>query len=177
MDISRKRALFIVADKGFRDEELLEPKKILEDYKVRIVIANSSGKESRGMLGSRQEASTAINKVDINDYDAVIFIGGSGSTMYWNEKTALNIAKEAYLKGKLVCSICLASGTLANAGILRGKKATGWPDTKELIMKNGGEYTGKDIEISGRIITASGPKAAVRFGEEIVKALSKNNEE
>ena len=86
----------------------------------------------------------------------------------------MSIAKEAYLKGKTVCSICLASGILANAGILSGKKSTGWIDTKTLIEKNGGTYTGNDLEVSGRVITALGPKAAVKFGDAILKSLSQN---
>ena len=178
MDLSNKRVLFIIAPKDFRDEELLEPKKVLESYKVRIIIANNTGTISRGMLGARVEPSTTIEKVDVNDYDAVIFVGGSGSTVYWEDKTALKITKESFLKGKIVCSICLASGTLANAGVFSGKKATGWPDTRVLIEKNGGTYTGKDVEISSRVISALGPKAATKFGEEIAKALGKEvNEE
>ncbi len=177
MDLSNKRVLFIIAPENFRDEELLEPKKVLENCKCKIVIANNNGKTSRGMLGSRVDVHTTTNKADVNDYDTIIFVGGAGSTVYWNDKTALNIAKEAYLKGKVVASICLASGTLANAGIFRGKNATGWPDTKSLIEKNGGTYTGKDLEISGRVISAKGPSAAKKFGEAIAKVLEKNVKE
>lgn len=177
MDLSNKRVLFIISSENFRDEELLEPKKVLESYKARIVITNNTGKTSKGMLGARVDVHTTINKVDVNDYDAIIFVGGSGSTVYWNDKIALNIAKEAFLKGKVVASICLASGTLANAGIFKGRNATGWPDTKILIEKNGGTYTGKDLEINGRLISAKGPSAAVKFGEAIAKALEKNVKE
>lgn len=177
MDLSNKRVLFIISAENFRDEELLEPKKVLESYKARIVIANNTGKTSRGMLGTRADVHTTINKVDVNDYDAVVFVGGSGSTVYWNDKTALNIAKEAFLKGKVIASICLASGTLANAGIFNGRNATGWADTKILIEKNGGTYTGKDLEINGRLISAKGPSAAIKFGEAIAKALEKSVKE
>ena len=176
MDLSTKRVLFIIAPKDFRDEEFFEPKKTLEDNKVRIVIANSTGKTSRSMFGERVEPTTILDKINVNEYDAVIFIGGSGSVVYWEDKHAIHIAKEAYLKGKIVCSICLASGILANSGILSGQNATGWPETKTLVEKNGGTYTGKDLEISGRLITALGPKAATKFGEAIVKALSRTNE-
>lgn len=174
MDLKGKRVLFIIADKNFRDEELFVTKEVLEKQKASTVVANISGKESRGMLGGRIEPNITIDKVDVNSFDAIVFVGGSGSNVYWDNKTALNIAKEAFLKGKIICSICLASGTLANAGIFRGRNATGWPDTKELVEKNGGTYTGNDVEISGRIISALGPKTASKFGEEIAKALGKN---
>lgn len=174
MDLTGKKVLFVVADKNFRDEELFEPKSVLENYGVKISVADVSGKEARGMLGGRIEINITIEKVNVNDYDAIIFVGGSGSTIYWNNKIALNIAKESFLKGKVIASICLASGTLANAGIFREKNATGWPDTKKLVEDNGGTYTGKDLEINGRVISAKGPSAAKIFGEAVAKALVKN---
>ena len=39
------------------------------------------------------------------------------------------------------------------------------------IVGAGVNYTGKDMEIDGNIITASGPKAADKFGEALVKTL------
>ena len=118
-----------------------------------------------------------FSQVNINDYEAVIFVGGQGSKEYWENKTALNLAREANLKGKIIGAICSATGTIANAGLLKGKKATGWEDTKELVEKNNGVYTGNDIEISGRIVTAKGPKQALKFGEEIFKILKSMNHE
>ncbi|MBI2148414.1 DJ-1/PfpI family protein [Candidatus Woesearchaeota archaeon] len=172
MDLSGKVILFVIAPNNFRDEELLEPRKILENYKAKTVVASNILGTASGMLGAKVTINLIINKIDVNDYDAIVFVGGQGSTIYWNDKTALNIAKESYLKGKIVASICLGSGTLANSGIFKNKNATGWPDTKELIEKNGGKYTGNDVEVSGRIVSASGPKAAKQFGELIAKALS-----
>lgn len=171
MAIKEKKVLFIIPQTNFRDEELIEPRRILESNKIRTLTANSTGKTSNGMLGSKIEPNLTLDKVNVNDFDAIIFIGGSGSTAYYTDKTAINIAKEAYLKGKIVASICLASGVLAIAGLLKGKNATGFETTKELIEKNGGIYKGTNIEISNRIITARDPQSAKEFGEAILKAL------
>ncbi len=171
MDLKKKRCVFILAQRGFRDEEAIESKKVLESYGCRTVIANINGNECVGMLGTRIEPGQMIKDITINEYDAFIFVGGSGSTAYWTDKIALNIVKEAYLKGKIIAGICLGVGTLAHAGIIKGKNMTGWKDTKEIIEKNGGIYTGKPLEVSGRIITALGPKESKQFGEAIAKAL------
>ena len=171
MSLSEKKVLFIIPNKNFRDKELIEPRRILENNKVKTNIASKTNEICIGMLGTKITPNLTLDKVIINEYEAIIFIGGSGSTIYWNDKTALNLAKEAYLKGKLLCSICLASGTIANTGLLKGKNATGWIDTKELIEKTGGKYTGKDLEISGRIITAIGHQVSKQFGEAILKFL------
>lgn len=174
MDLSNKKILFIIPGKDFRDEELIEPRRVLEGYRAKTIIANNTGETSKGMLGAKSTPDLTIDKVNINDYDAIVFVGGMGSPCYWDDKRAHEIIKEANLKGKIICSICLASGTLAKAGILKGKNATGWPDTQKIVEENDGTYTGKDVEVDGRIITSKGPHAAKEFGEEIAKALGKN---
>ena len=68
MDLKGKKALFIVASRGFRDEELIEPKSILESYGAKCIIANETGRESVGMLGKVVDASMTLDKVDVNDY-------------------------------------------------------------------------------------------------------------
>ena len=173
MNLKNKKILFVVAPLNYRDEEFIEPRRILESYNAKTTIASKNCKEAKGMLGSKVIINLDLENVKVSEYDAIVFVGGSGSNVYWNDKTALNIAKEAYLKGKIVASICMATGILANAFLLRGIKSTGWEDTKELVEKNGGIYTGNDVEISGRIVTALGPKFAKDFGEAIANALNK----
>ncbi len=177
MDLTEKKILFIIAPKNFRDEELTEPRRVLESYKAKTLVASNTLSTCTGMLGAKVTPNLTLDKVKVNDYDAIVFVGGQGSTIYYEDKTALSIAKESNLKGRLTCAICLASGTLANAGVFKGKNATGWPDTEVLVERNGGVYTGSDLEVSGRVITAKGPSAAKKFGEAIAKALENKSED
>ncbi len=171
MNLRNKKILFIVAPNGYRDEEFIEPRRILEKYNAKAIVASKDVKEAKGMLGSRVTVNLDLKDVKVSDYDALIFVGGSGAKIYWDDKMVINILKEAHLKGKIIGAICLASGTLANAGLLKGIKATGWEDTENLINRNDGIYTGNSLEVSGRIITAYGPENAKEFGEAIAKAL------
>ena len=52
-----------------------------------------------------------------------------------------------------------------------GKKATVWSSEKERLMAKGAIYTGKSLQVEGKIITGEGPQAAKDFGKAIVKAL------
>ncbi len=176
--VQDKKVLFIIPEINFRDEELIEPRKIIESHKIKTLTASNTGETSNGVLGTKIKPDLSLNKIIVNNFDAIIFVGGPGSTIYYTNKTAINIAKEAYLKGKLVCSICLATGILAIAGLLKGKDATGFETTRELVAKNGGFYTGTNLEVTNRIITAKNPQAAKEFGEAIVRALeTKKNED
>ena len=171
-----KKAVMIIAEKNFRDEELFEPKKILEAEGVKVIVVSTSFNTARGMLGGKVKPDMLLSEIKVDDYDAIIFVGGSGASQYWNDSLAHNIAKEAVEKNKVLGAICIAPVTLANAGVLRGKKATVWPSERGKIEARGAIYTGESVQIEGKIITAEGPQAARKFGEAIAKALSNNRD-
>ena len=73
--LTGKSVLFIIASNNFRDEELFEPKTILEQLGAKTVIASSKTGTSRGMLGKTAEATVTIDAIKVGDYDAVVFVG------------------------------------------------------------------------------------------------------
>jgi protease I len=164
--------LMVIAPENFRDEELLHTKEELERAGVETTITSSKTGEAKGKLGARVNVALKLDQVKVDDYDAVVFVGGSGSAIYFNDRRALSIASEAFKKGKKVCAICIASVILANAGVLKGKRATVWNgDYIEKIESKGATYTGKPVEVDGNVITANGPQAAREFGRTIARAL------
>ena len=166
------KVLLVIAPKNFRDEELLHTKEELERAGAKTTIASKGRGEVKGMLGARVRPDIGLDQVKVDDYDAVVFVGGSGSAVYFNDKQALSIASEAFRGGKKVCAICIAPVILANAGVLKGKRATVWPDKCiQIIESKGATYTGKPVEVDGNVITAPGPEAAREFGRAIAKAL------
>jgi len=168
----KNRVLMIIAPKDFRDEELLHTKEELERAGAKVTVTSSKAGEARGMLGARVTPNITLDRVKVDDYDAVVFVGGSGSAVYFKDNRAISIASEAFSKGKVVCAICIAPVILGNAGVLKGKRATVWPDKCiQIIESKGATYTGKPVEVDGNVITASGPEAAREFGHAIAKAL------
>lgn len=168
-----KSVLMIIARQRFREEELAEPRAVLEGAGAELTIASSAIGDCVGMPGGmRVRAEATIDKVDPAGYDAVVFVGGPGASEYFDSPTAHRIAVEAHEAGKLVCAICIAPATLANAGLLRGKKATAYPSVKDQLVSGGADYTGAGVEVDGLIITADGPGSATRFGEAIRDALA-----
>ena len=164
--------LMVVAPDNFRDEELFEPKKVFESAGADVVIASKGVKTARGKLGGAINVDKNIANVHVDDYDAIVFIGGPGASIFFDDGTALGLAKDAYEKGKITAAICIAPSILANAGILKGKKATCFESQQENLRIKGAIYTGDDTTQDGRIITANGPGAATKFGKKIMEALS-----
>lgn len=170
--LTEKKVLMIVAPENFRDEEFFQPKEILQQGGVQITVASKGVSEAKGMFGRTTQVDKDITQVSVDNYEAIIFVGGTGSSIYFEDSLALNLAKKFYDSGKLVGAICIAPSILANAGILQGKRATAFSSEAENLRAKGAQYTGENITVDGKIITASGPQAAKQFGEEILKKLS-----
>lgn len=170
--LTSKKVLMIVASKNFRDEELQKPQALLTQAGAQVTLASSALGTLKGMLGGTAKADLLIKDANVDDYDAVVFVGGSGSSEYWNHSVAHAIAKKAVEQGKVLAAICIAPVTLANAGVLEGKRATVWASEGGKLKAKGATYTGKPVEVDGKIITADGPPSAEAFGNALVKALS-----
>ncbi len=171
MSLADKNVLMIVSPAGFQEEEYFIPKQILENNKANVQTA-SLRETATSANGKTIKTDLILAQANANNYDAVIFVGGPGSTIYFDNIDAFNLIKNALLGNKVVAAICLAPSILANSGILKNKKATVFPSEKDNLVRKGAIYTGKNVEIDGKIITANGPQSAREFGNAIVKALN-----
>ena len=166
-----KKVVMIIAQDNFRDEELFQPKEILEKNGIEVKIASTSLNPAKGTLGGKAQVNILVWDIDMKNFAALIFVGGSGAAQYWDDPLAHKLIKDALALEKVVAAICIAPVTLAKAGILKGRRATVFVSEAAQLKANGANYTGSGVEKDGKIITASGPAAAKDFGEEILKAL------
>ncbi|HEX9917222.1 MAG TPA: DJ-1/PfpI family protein [candidate division Zixibacteria bacterium] len=171
--LSGKKVVMIIAPKDFRDEELLEPMTILLGKGAEVAVASSSLDTSVGMLGAKMKPEILVSNIKAKDWDAIVLVGGQGAREYWNDKVLHTILKDAVKEDKIIGAICIAPVTLANTGILKGKKATVYEGVADKLKSKGASYTGSDVQEDGKLITANGPKAAGRFAEVLVEALGK----
>ncbi len=167
-----KKVLMVIASSQFRDEEYQKPRTLLEAAGVEVTVASSSLSESVGMLGLKVTPDVLLQDVKMEAYDALLLVGGMGSTEYWESAEAHALARSAFGANKPTAAICLAPMTLANAGLLKGKKATIWQDAAGEFKAKGVHYTSQDVVRDGLVITGSGPDAAEAFGRALVEALS-----
>jgi protease I len=166
-----KRVVFITAPEVFRDEEYYKPKKILEKACIEVTTASVKTGELTGRFGYKTVSTLLISDINSYDFDAIVYVGGGGASVFFENKDALRLANEFFKHNKPVAAICIAGVILANSGILKDKKATVYIDGKKSLLKSGATYTGNSLEIDGNIITANAPDAAEDFGKAILKVL------
>ncbi len=167
-------ALLIVAQKDYQSTEYSDTRKELEAAGLSIEVASITSKEAVGKDGSRLTPDLAVKDAKVNDYKAIVIIGGPGAPVLGNYGEVLDLIKDADEKGKIIAAICIAPTILAKSGILKGKKATVWNgDGKQgtIIESAGAKFTDEDVTVDGNIITANGPSAARKFGKTVAKAV------
>ena len=173
MKLNEKKVLMVIASSNFRDEEYAEPRKALEDAGARVVVACSSLSTAKGKLGLEVKPDILISNVREGDYDGIVFVGGGGSKEYFDSPVAHMLAQSFYSHNKLTSAICIAPAILANAGLLKQKKATSFPSSAEILKTKGAVFTGSGVESDGIIVTGVGPEAAKQFGAKLVEVLEK----
>ena len=167
-----KKAALIIASQNFQDEELFGTKRVLDAAQMQTVIASTRRGTKRGVLGNLAEAIVPIDRLKVQEYDVVIFIGGVGASEYVMSPTALNVARETVRNGKVLAAIGVAPTILANAGVLAGTRATSFLSERTMLIQANAIYTGNPVERDRLIITATGPAAVIPFGRVIVEAVA-----
>jgi len=167
-----KSVLMVIAPNNFRDEEFKEPYDLFTESGMKVTIASTDTVPAKGMLGMVVKPEIELEQVIPDSFDALVVVGGSGAQVLWDNTTLHRIVQNFNNAKKTIAAICIAPVALARAGILKDTKATVSSSVKDEITKEGALYTGADVEISGHIITGSGPQAAKDFARAIFNKLS-----
>ena len=171
--VMEKKVLMIIAHDGYRKEEFEVPLEMFKRSGITATVASTSLDTATGYPNSSVKPDVLVKDAKADDFDAIVFIGGSGASVYWNDPNAHRIAQKAAEQGKIVAAICIAPVTLARAGLLQGKKATVWPSEAGMIKDEGALYekAKKGVVADGKIITADGPASASGFATAILEKL------
>ena len=168
------KLLLVVAYTGFQPIEYTVPKKLLENAGFTVMTASNKAGTATATDGSTTTVDTVISDVNVDDYDGIFFVGGSGALENLDNQTNYDLINKAISAKKAVGAICISTRILAKAGVLKGRHATGWDGDNELAAiykEHGVNYVRRDVVTDNKIITATGPKVAHEFGQHIISLL------
>ena len=163
--------VMVIAPTVFRDEEYAEPKAILESRGATVTTASVSPGVCVGRFGLKAVATISVAEAALRPWDAVIFVGGGGAEVFFDDDAAHALARAQAASGNTLAAICIAPSTLAHAGLLGGVRATAFPSREDDLKSHGALWTGEPVTIDGHIITGNGPEAATAFGHAVAEAL------
>lgn len=166
-----KKALIIVSQRAFNENVILTIQKELSQNKVGVELASDSRGLIQGIAGQEIELDIAVGEVEPRDYQAVVVVCDVDGLQYCMSEDVLRVLKVFNAAGKVIAGIDFGPRTLANAGVLLSKKATGQSSTEQFLKDRGAEYTGMPAQADGRVITAKEPAAVKEFANLLVMAI------
>jgi protease I len=173
--LSGKNVLLIVPALQFRDEEVFEPKRALEDAGAQVTIGASEVRTCHGMSGGSIQADVGFDGLTVDGYDAVVLAGGASvPSAFWKDKKLLALVAAASEAGKVVGALSLSAVVLAKAKVLEGKRATVYylPEALDELRASGATYAPESVVVDGNIITGEGPRSTDAFSGAIIDALA-----
>ncbi|RTL04564.1 hypothetical protein EKK58_10285 [Candidatus Dependentiae bacterium] len=166
--------ILVVAFDGYQQIEYLDTKNTLEKAGFTVKTASTVKGAALAKDGSTCAVDFKLEEIDPKTCAGVFLIGGPGAMDDLNSLKMHAVIQKVFAAGKPCGAICISTRILAEAGILQGKKATGWDgDHKlaEIYAKHGITYIKTPVVIDSNIITAQGPDDANEFGKAIISII------
>ncbi len=170
-----KQVALIIAFYDFHPIEYYDTKAVLEKAGFQITTVSNYQGIARASDDSTVKTDCGFITFDCLKYDAIVLIGGAGSPRNLDQKQVHTILQKAVQAKKIIGAICYTPRILAHADVIRGKKLTGWNDDMaldQILNEAGATYLPKDVLIDGTLVTADGPEAAVKFGNDLITLLN-----
>lgn len=126
-------------------------------------------KASRGMTIIPD---TSIDKILNESFDLIVLPGGlPGADHLRDDERLQALIKKQARENKYLGAICAASKALAQAGVLDGKTATGFPGVLNALDNSNITISDNAVEIDGNIVTSRGPGTAMDFTLTLIELL------
>jgi 4-methyl-5(b-hydroxyethyl)-thiazole monophosphate biosynthesis len=101
----------------------------------------------------------------------LVLPGGMPGTLNLGAHAGLSELIDEYAAaGKWLAAICAAPSILGKKGLLDGKAATCYPSFSDQL--GDAVYTGKPVEVAGRIVTGKGLGASLPFSLKLIELLT-----
>ena len=160
----------LLAD-GFEDTEALTTRDVLIRAGIEVTTASITDRlEVESSFGVHLLADSLLKLIfDTTPYDGIILPGGGRGTKNLSESPLVEMYLQKFAaKNKYLCAICAAPSILGKYGYLKNQKYTCFAGFNEGIA---GDFTGNEVEKSGKIITARSMQYSIPFALTIIEEL------
>jgi protease I len=173
---SKVRAVILTANR-FEDMELFYPYFRLLELGIEVDVAAPRIQKLTGKNGYVFEnVDLPFARVNPDHYDLLLLPGGvadGAPTAIRKSKNAQYIVKSFFVQNKPVAAICHGPCALISAGVLKGRRLTGYlgDGVPEEIKAAGGHYEDKDVIVDGNLVTSRSPADLPLFMRETMKMI------
>ena len=118
------------------------------------------------------DADIAFDQVNVDDYAAVLIVGGRAPEYLRNNATVLDIVRAFDRAGKWIFAICHGIQVLVAAGLATGKRVTCYEHVRLEAEQSGATFVADQAVCDGRFVTAQTWQSHPAFYREIFAQLA-----
>ena len=138
-----------------------------------VVTAGLDDRPVKASRGMTLLPATTIDRVMDEAFDMIVLPGGQPGANNLNEDPRIHqLLKRLSIEGGYTAAICAAPKVLADAGLLEGKRTTGYPGTFDGMSPSRVKVASERVVKDGRVITSRGPGTAMDFALELIEVLA-----
>lgn len=155
--LAKNKRVLIVTGEGTEETEFFYPYYRLTEEGYQVIVATIDGGEFAGKHGIGLKDTVAIDGLHATEFALLYLPGGKAPEKLRKNDKVLDLVREFVSAGKPVASICHGAQILASAGVISGKRISGWPGIKDEIEKAGAAFVDEALVEDGQFITARKP--------------------
>lgn len=164
----------IITGPNFQDEEFTYPYYRLLEEGYSVDVATPDKLAVYGKYGIPAKPTLDTKDLKASDFDAVILPGGfEAPDRLRIRKEVLSFVKDMFESNKIVAAICHGPWICISAGIVKGKKMTGYMSIADDIRNAGAIYVEENVVIDGNLITAPHYRNNGDFMKAVINLLKK----
>ena len=168
----------ILATDGVERIELEEPRGALRGAGAKTQVLSLHPGEIQARQMDIISAGTiavdgVVSDASVDDYDALLLPGGTvNPDKLRMDERAVAFVRDFVATGKPVAAICHGPWTLAEAGVVRGRRMTSWPSVRTDLRNAGAEVVDEEVVVDGQFTTSRSPKDLEAFCPAIVEQFA-----
>ena len=171
MSLNGKR-IGVLAEDYYQELELWYPVLRLREAGAEVVVVGTGSAQTyTGKYGYPVTVDTEAREVQASDFDALVIPGGYAPDRMRRYAAVNALARQMFLDGKIVASICHGAWVLVSADVLRGRTATCFSGIKDDVINAGANYVDREVVQDGNLITSREPDDLPAFCRAIIAAL------
>mgnify|MGYP006278965991 CR=1 FL=1 len=124
--------------------------------------------------GHRFELNADFSAIDPADYDALLVSGGRAPEYLRLDERVLETVRHFFREEKPVAAVCHGLQILSAAGVVEGRRLTGYPAVGPEMEAAGARWVDADMDeavVDGRLVTAPAWSAHVAWLSEFLELL------
>jgi 4-methyl-5(b-hydroxyethyl)-thiazole monophosphate biosynthesis len=137
-----------------------------------VVTAGLDRQPVRASRGVVLVPDTDLDTALAGDFDMVVLPGGlPGADHLDADPRVRELLRRMADSGRFTAAICAAPKVLASAGLLAGRRATGYPGVLDALSLPDTTVLPHPVVRDGTVITSRGPGTAMDFALELIETL------